>query len=164
MRGLEAGMSREELAAIRESVRSRGLPDPYRAFASQANGAWLRGIGWELSFAQWWTIWEQYYHLRGTGKNGLCMGREGDEGPYAVGNVYLTTNLGNLRDYHKSRRAAEARRLKKEKKEMAFARAGSASAASSGAKLSHLVWKARNTSKSTCNHKDDDLSYEMSAP
>lgn len=165
MATLEHGMSREQLAKIREQANSRGLPDPYRACAAQANNARVRGIAWEMTFAQWWDIWEPYYHLRGKGTNGLCMARERDDGPYAVGNVYLTTNLGNLRDYHqRCSRAIEVRQDAKEKKEIAFARRGSTAGAGRDGKVSQSTWKAHNTSKSTCNYKDDDISYELSTP
>ncbi len=165
MATLERGMSREQLAEIREQTIARGLPDPYRACAVQANSARVRGISWELTFAQWWEIWRPYYHLRGQGKNGLCMARERDDGPYAVGNVYLTTNLGNALDYHqRCSRAIEARQKLKEKKEIAYARRGSTAGAAHDGKLSQRTWEANNTSKSTCNYKDDDISYEVSTP
>ncbi|GAA0809528.1 hypothetical protein [Cupriavidus gilardii] len=83
---------------------------PRAAFEMQKRNAQSRGIGWELTFEQWWEIWEPVYHLRGRGKNGLCMGRERDEGPYAVGNVYITTNLGNMMDYHRRGKRVDKKR------------------------------------------------------
>lgn len=91
------------------------------------------------------------------------MAREKDEGGYAPGNVYLTTNLGNLQDYHKrSEKAAEARKLAKEKKETAFARSGSKSFGRKSDLKSHLTYKAKNTSKSTCNYRDELTQWELS--
>lgn len=83
---------------------------PRAAFNSQKRNAAARGIGWELTFEQWWQLWEPLYHLRGKGKNGLCMARERDEGPYAVGNVYITTNLGNIIDYHRHSKRVDKKR------------------------------------------------------
>lgn len=81
---------------------ARGLPDPSKAFCQHKSNARARGIAWEMTFDQWWGIWKDYYHLRGRGTNGLVMARENDVGPYAVGNVHLTTTLGNVREYHQS--------------------------------------------------------------
>lgn len=82
---------------------------PQRAFQQQRNNAEARGIAWDMTFEQWWGIWAQYFHLRGRGKNGLCMARNKDEGPYAVGNVYLTTNLGNMADKRDSTKSSAKR-------------------------------------------------------
>src|SRR5690606_31707925 len=120
---------------------------------------------WEFTFATWWAIWQPYFHMRGRGTNGLCMARELDDGPYSPDNVYLTTNLGNLQDYHrKSAKAAEGRKLAKEKREIAFAKRGASWGADRIGLISHLTFKAHNTSKSTCNVKKDGLELEMSAP
>jgi hypothetical protein len=112
-------VSDAELAQIRAKEIARGLTDPLAAFSDQMGGARKRGIEWGMTFSQWWGIWAPYYHLRGHGKNGLVMGRNGDVGPYSAGNVYLTTNLGNLRDYHRSELAAqrkEARRVARDER------------------------------------------------
>jgi DNA-binding CsgD family transcriptional regulator len=73
---------------------------PTRKYASQRNGAFKRNIAWELTFAQWWKIWQQSGHWdqRGHGANRYCMCRLGDVGPYAVDNVYIATNSENIRD------------------------------------------------------------------
>lgn len=148
----------DTVARARKYASDLGLRDPYAAYTSQRCGAANRGISWGFTFATWWNIWEPYYHMRGRGKNGLCMARESDEGSYNPDNVYLTTNLGNSRDYHrKCRRALEARKSLKEKHEMSFARSGSTSRSSHCEHISHLTYKPFNTSKSTCNHDDDGL-------
>lgn len=79
----------------------RGLKDPTLAYNAQRGNAKEREIGFEITFDEWWTIWEPHYHLRGRGTNSLCMARQGDVGPYKVGNVYICTHLGNSRDYHR---------------------------------------------------------------
>lgn len=73
----------------RAFAASRGLPDPVRAYQKQRDNAAHRGVAWEFEFSQWWDIWRDWYHMRGRGKNHLCMARESDSGPYSVENVYL---------------------------------------------------------------------------
>ncbi|WP_313624103.1 hypothetical protein [Achromobacter sp.] len=92
-------LSPEALARIRAHAKSQRLSDPYHAFMKQKTRSAGRGIGFELTFAEWWEFWQDHYHLRGSGPNDLCMGRYGDTGPYAVGNIYLTTIRGNMADY-----------------------------------------------------------------
>lgn len=77
---------------------------PEKAYYHQAYNARDRGIAFEITFDEWWNIWEKWFHMRGRGKNALCMARKNDSGPYAVGNVYLTTNLGNALDVKPERR------------------------------------------------------------
>lgn len=77
---------------------------PKRAFQQHRSNAQARGISFEMTFDEWWAIWKDYFHMRGRGTNALCMARENDTGPYAVGNVYLTTNLGNALDVDPKKR------------------------------------------------------------
>ena len=59
-----------------------------------------RGIGWKLTFGEWSKIWLDSGHLfdRGNKRGQYVMGRFGDVGPYAVGNVKIITNQENLTD------------------------------------------------------------------
>lgn len=86
---------------------------PTSAFHSQKCRASKRGIGWELNFWQWWTIWQESgrWDERGRGAEAFAMCRFGDTGPYAVGNVYIATNNQNWQDYWNTsgRRVSEAR-------------------------------------------------------
>jgi hypothetical protein len=91
-------MSREELESVRASAEARGLPDPLRAFRQHKAGAAKRGIGFDLSFSEWWGIWEAHYHNRGTRSGQMVMARMGDVGPYAVGNVSIKTSIANVRE------------------------------------------------------------------
>lgn len=149
-------MDSETLKIARAFAKDHALRDPWRAYELQRHAANWRGIAWEFTFSTWWEIWAPYYHLRGRGKNGLCMARENDEGPYSVENVYLTTNLGNLRDYNRLAPSALRRRQEtKERKEMIFAKSGSTSKASRLEVLSHITYKTHNSAKSTCNYSDE---------
>lgn len=86
---------------------TRGLTRPpeipreaWAAMLNQIDGAERRGVGFEMSPAEWWAWWQQdgRWQRRGRGLDRLCMARLGDVGPYAVGNVYCATNSQNLRD------------------------------------------------------------------
>lgn len=70
------------------------------AYTRQRQNAATRGIGWELTFAQWWEIWEASgkWGMRGRELGGWVMGRHGDVGPYAVGNVVICSHSDNARE------------------------------------------------------------------
>lgn len=145
-----ADLTLSEVDAIRQREIARGLTDPLIAFAIQAKKAVQRGVGFELSFSQWWSIWAPYYHLRGLGKNGLVMGRNNDVGPYAVGNVYLTTRLGNTIDYHKTdlaKKHREEQRLRREEKKSSQWRRGK-----SGKSIAHHEAEADRLTSSPLDH------------
>lgn len=82
------GCSREQYIAI------RGLTT--RRFIEQRRNAKTRGIGWELTFWQWWSIWQQsgHWHERGRGQ-GYVMCRLNDVGPYSEDNVFIATAADN---------------------------------------------------------------------
>ena len=69
-----------------------------RAYQYQRRNASERGIGWELTLAQWWDIWESsgHWEQRGRGKGCYVMGRHADKGPYAVGNVVICSQKENI--------------------------------------------------------------------
>lgn len=95
-----------------QSVRDYGLQmdagahrTPLGAFRCQRNRAKKRGIGWELTFWQWWMIWQQSgrWAQRGRGQ-GYAMCRVGDIGPYAAGNVYIDTFIHNASESQQKRK------------------------------------------------------------
>jgi hypothetical protein len=91
-----------------EALSRRGL---LFAFKVQKRAAARRGIGWELSFQEWLGIWEASGKL---GQRGRCrgqwvMGRNGDVGPYAVGNVFIITHADNTRMAARTVKPAELR-------------------------------------------------------
>lgn len=59
-----------------------------------------RGIGFLLTYEEWWEIWQAsgYWGRRGTYRGGYVMGRFGDKGPYAVGNVKIIPHEQNCRE------------------------------------------------------------------
>jgi hypothetical protein len=98
-RGCTVDQWKELLRVGREMVAAgKGkLTTPTRAYAMQRRNAAKRGIGWELSLWDWWTIWQQSgkWDKRGRG-DGYVMARLNDEGPYAVGNVSIITAVENI--------------------------------------------------------------------
>lgn len=97
---LALGLSLDDLERIRCAARQRGLRDPLKAFRHHQYAASARGIAFELTFAQWWELWEPHYDLRGTRSGQMVMARRGDVGPYAVGNVSIKTSRANHREAH----------------------------------------------------------------
>jgi hypothetical protein len=71
---------------------------PYGKYVDHRAGAVQRGIPFLLTFDEWWDIWQKSgkWHLRGSGQYMMC--RYGDDGPYAVGNVYIGTATDNIND------------------------------------------------------------------
>lgn len=84
-----------------------------RRWVEQRRNATLRGISWELSLWDWWLIWQRSgkWTLRGKGVADLyCMARFGDVGPYALGNVEITSNAQNSRDAFRREKPRAKRR------------------------------------------------------
>lgn len=67
-------------------------------YAQHMLNAARRGIEFDLTFEEWWEIWEPRWNERGRGTNQLGMCRTRDQGPYAAGNVRLDTPKGNAGD------------------------------------------------------------------
>lgn len=76
-----------------------------KAFQAQRGTAKSRGIGWEITFAEWWKVWSESGHWseRGRAHVGVyVMARFGDVGPYKVGNVEIITHSQNISDSWKN--------------------------------------------------------------
>jgi len=72
-----------------------------------------RGIPFHLTFDQWCSIWNPYWHLRdGTGN--MAMARHLDEGDYEIGNVRIITRVENATEQGEFKRAAEMESMRKE--------------------------------------------------
>jgi hypothetical protein len=58
------------------------------------------GIPFLLTFDEWLRIWSESGHLheRGPRRGQYCMGRRGDTGPYAIGNVDIIPTSKNCTD------------------------------------------------------------------
>lgn len=93
------GCSPEEALRLNGGQPLRMLRTPAMLYAGQRGKAAIREIEWRLTFPQWWEIWQASgkWEQRGRGQ-GCVMARNGDAGPYAVGNVYICTNGQNVKD------------------------------------------------------------------
>lgn len=91
----------ERRGAGRPSDRPDHIPiEAWAAFVAQRWRAARRGIPFLLTIDEWWGWWNEddRWRRRGAGTERLCMARNGDAGPYALGNIYCATSLQNLED------------------------------------------------------------------
>ena len=73
---------------------------PKRRFQLHRANSKRRGIGFNLTFEEWWDIWQSsgFWHLRGNRKGQYVMSRYQDQGDYEVGNVFIQLFENNLRE------------------------------------------------------------------
>lgn len=90
------GCTAEQFRSVRGD-RKLGSKSPYQAFHNQSHNAGYRGVPWRLTFWEWWQVWAESgkWEERGRGVTGYCMCRNGDEGAYEAGNVYIGTVIHN---------------------------------------------------------------------
>lgn len=105
-------IKKQQLQARRESASLKKYGLPYdlmcelreqglvSAFTRQRLNSEMRGIDWNLTFAQWFAVWQTSgkLHLRGRGKGRYVMSRILDDGPYALGNVHIQLAVENSRE------------------------------------------------------------------
>jgi hypothetical protein len=101
------GMTTEDIGAVSDLPRSDNH-HPLRKFNQQRVNARRRGLGWGLTFKQWWGIWQEsgLWDKRGKGQ-GYCMARHGDSDGYTPENVYICTIGQNFSDSYLAHPAAE---------------------------------------------------------
>lgn len=109
---VKTAIKKQQLQARRESASLKKYGLPYdlmcelreqglvSAFTRQRLNAEMRGIDWNLTFAQWFSVWQTSgkLHLRGRGKGKYVMSRILDDGPYALGNVHIQLAVENSRE------------------------------------------------------------------
>ena len=93
----------------KKSYNKKSAQTPVFKYHVHKNGAKKRGIGFLLTFEEWWSIWEPLWDNRGKAKDSLVMCRYGDTGPYSKDNVYIDTYSNN------SKLAVELKPQKKDK-------------------------------------------------
>ena len=83
----------------------------WKSFCHQKYLAGRRSVGWELTFQQWLGLWVDSGNasLRGSGRGKYCMARNGDAGPYRIGNVSIQLCTQNSFDGAKLTRAGRIR-------------------------------------------------------
>lgn len=91
------------------SAQKRYEKTPKGRYMRQKVNARARGIAFQLSFTEWWDIWQVSgkWSERGTKGYNYVMCRMSDAGAYQVGNVYIGLSRGNV---------AERNRLQAQKK------------------------------------------------
>jgi hypothetical protein len=77
-----------------------GLMSKIEKFLKQRSNARSRGVPFNLTFQQWWDIWEESgkYKDRGRGRRGFVMHRINDRRPYEVGNAEIISAVDNFRE------------------------------------------------------------------
>lgn len=78
--------------------------EPYwKQYQAHRHNASHRGIGFELTYAQWFSIWKSSKRIDQRGKRADCyvMARKNDEGAYKIGNVRIITARENALENYK---------------------------------------------------------------
>lgn len=88
---------------MKKSTKSEQKRTPKGRYRKQKEHAKRRGIGFKISFDEWWSVWQSSgkYELRGRGKGRYCMCRYNDSGAYEIGNVYIDEWTNNIALQHK---------------------------------------------------------------
>lgn len=84
---------------VKEHGNSSFSNSPMHKYVCQRNSSIRRGIAWEFTFADWWSIWLESgkWYERGQGK--YVMARYGDsDTPYSKDTVYICTQSQNSKD------------------------------------------------------------------
>jgi hypothetical protein len=64
---------------------------PRGRYTQHKRRAKVKGVGFFLTFAEWWRLWEPFWELRPH----YVMARYGDTGPYELGNVRVVARGEN---------------------------------------------------------------------
>lgn len=80
------------------------------AYNAHIGNARQRRVAFLLTFDEWWAVWEASgkWEQRGARKGHYVMGRLGDIGPYAVGNVRICTHSENNAEMNRNSRGKPA--------------------------------------------------------
>lgn len=97
--GLYRRVCRECQKPARNAAATKRRSTLIGRYKVQERNAQVRGIPFLLSYEQWLAIWVASGKLdqRGRGAEKFCMCRNGDIGPYEVGNVFIGTGRENVR-------------------------------------------------------------------
>jgi hypothetical protein len=69
-----------------------------RAYLTQSRNAEERGIDFLMPFPEWWAVWQASGKWSERGRGAYVMARNGDIGPYAIGNVRICTQSENSKE------------------------------------------------------------------
>lgn len=92
--------NKEAIKAWRKLYEPLWSKTPRGLFSAQKRQAKQRKIPWELSFEEWWKLWQESgkWELRGLGYGKYCMSRFHDQGSYALTNVEIKPSVDNSRE------------------------------------------------------------------
>ena len=79
---------------------------PINKFKQQRRQAKQRDISWQMTFEEWISVWQESgkWEQRGKRNGEYVMARQGDVGPYSVGNVYICLATENHSHAHSNGR------------------------------------------------------------
>lgn len=89
-------VSREKYLLGQSRANTRRRATPLGKYEDHKHRAKQCGIVFNLTFEQWWGLWEPHYKDRGVGK--LVMCRFNDQGGYEIGNVRIDTQANNNKE------------------------------------------------------------------
>ncbi len=82
---------------MKKTSETANYRTPAYKFRQQRSSAKARGVEWLMTFDEWWGVWEASgrWGQRGNRDGQYVMGRHGDVGAYAVGNVSIILSNEN---------------------------------------------------------------------
>lgn len=88
----------------RSAASRKWRATPKGQYSVHKHNAKMRGVEFLLTFDEWWGLWEKSgrWKHRGNRKGCYVMSRYQDEGPYAIGNVFIATFSSNVCDRNRS--------------------------------------------------------------
>jgi hypothetical protein len=89
-------LNREKYLQSRRATNAKRRATPKGKWVDHKHRAKQSGIDFNLSFEEWWQLWEPHWEDRGIG--GLVMCRTNDSGAYELGNVRIDTQANNNRE------------------------------------------------------------------
>ena len=99
-------LSKDEFDAIVKQYRSNTKEgSPFRRYTYQRRNARVREIEWNITFKQWWGVWQEsgFYDRYGRGQGKYVMSRYGDSGAYELGNVNIILAVENSSDQERKK-------------------------------------------------------------
>jgi len=95
-----------------QMIKRRARLVGFEAYAVQRRSAIKRGIKFDLTFTEWWSIWQQsgYWYHRGCCRGQYVMARFGDKGPYAISNVAIVLVSQNAIEGNRNRTGMKYRK------------------------------------------------------
>jgi hypothetical protein len=73
------------------------MSSPYEEFRKQKSNAKTRGIGFDLTYDQWWSVWKESGFYGRRGRRGFVMHRIDNDRGYAIDNVEIIHSVDNFR-------------------------------------------------------------------